>query len=237
MMKRSPILRRFTDPETVAVEINGYSVPVSVGDEEREKESRTRLTLCDVTALSRAGFRGKNISSWLQAQHNIELPSVNQALITELGLMVTRLSQTEILVSQDIEERGEGFNQMLDKSGCDPISESHPDIYYLPRQDSHSCFMLSGEHCATMFSKLCAVDLRVNKFPNMSVAQTSLARASVIIIRRDLSETPAYFILMDSSLTEYLWDCLLDAMQEYDGKIIGCSNFGFFSTSSWHVYN
>ena len=227
MIKRSPIGHRFNDPAIILGEMNGYSVPLSVSDKEIEIECTKQLALCDLTAFNRVGFRGGNINTWAEEQHNIVLPEANRSLKTQQGFIVARLSHTEILILDDIEDQRKGFTSILKKTGHDSLLKYHPDIYYLPRQDSHSCFMLSGEHCAAMFSKLCAVDLRVSKFSNMSVAQTSMARASVIIIRWDFAETPGYFVLMDSSLAEYLWNCLLDAMQEFDGKIIGCSTLTY----------
>ncbi len=224
-VKRSPIQHRFLDQNYVIAEHNAYDMASLLSNEKAEKESIKRLALCDLSSFNRAGFRGRNIAPWFEQQHNIVLPAVNQALMTEDGLLVSCLSHTEVLLLEDIESGGDVFTSILDKTGTESISSVHPEIYYLPRQTSHSCFFTSGEHCARLFSKLCGVDLRTGKFSNMSIVQTSLARASVIIIRRDLNETPGYFILNDSSLTEYLWDCLLDAMQEFEGNIVGLSHF------------
>ena len=50
---------------------------------------------------------------------------------------------------------------------------------------------------------------------------TSLARMSAIIVRADLGPVPAYAVLGDSSLAEYLWGVLVDAMAEFDGQTVG----------------
>ena len=224
-VKRSHIQHRFSAQNYPGAEHNAYDVALLLSNEEAEKPSIERLALCDLSSFNRAGFRGRNIAAWFEQEHNIVLPAVNQALLTEQGLLILSLSQTEVLLLEDIQSGTEGFTSILDKTGTESILNTHPEIYYLPRQTSHSCFIVSGVHCASLFSKLCGVDLRVEKFSNMSVAQTSLARASVIIMRRDIGETPGYLILMDSSLTEYLWDCLLDAMREFEGSIVGISHF------------
>lgn len=224
-VKRSPLHHRFLDQNYVITEHNAYDMASLLSNEKAEKESIKRLALCDLSSFNRAGFRGRNIAAWFEQQYNIILPDVNQALLIEDGPLVSCLSHTEVLLLEDIDSRGDGFTPILNKTGTDSISTEHPEIYYLPRQTSHSCFFTSGEHCTKLFSKLCGVDLRTGKFLNMSIVQTSLARTSVIIIRRDIAETPGYFILNDSSLTEYLWDCLLDAMQEFEGNIVGLSHF------------
>ena len=90
------------------------------------------------------------------------------------------------------------------------ISDSHPEIYYLPRQDSHACFLVSGEESDELFAKLSAVDFCRKSFYDGQIAQTSMAHVSVIIIRHDLQGIPAYLVLVDTSSAEYLWDCLVD---------------------------
>ena len=91
-------------------------------------------------------------------------------------------------------------------------------------------FSLTGGNVPGMLAKLCAVDLRPQKFSNLSIVQTSIARVASIVIRNDLSKTSAYLLLTDSACAEYLWDCMIDAMQEFDGQIVGCSNFNFLTT-------
>ena len=72
-----------------------------------------------------------------------------------------------------------------------------------------------------MFSKVCGVDLRPHKFGLGHIAQTAVAKTNAIVIRQDLGQTLSYFILCDISATEFMWDCLLDAMQEYAGSPVG----------------
>ncbi len=41
---------------------------------------------------------------------------------------------------------------------------------------------------------------------------------------RDLGTVPAYAVLSDSSLAEYLWDVLVDAMIEFGGRPVGVAS-------------
>ena len=74
-----------------------------------------------------------------------------------------------------------------------------------------------------MFAKLCAVDLRPAKFADGRIAQTVLAEVSAIVVRDDRGAVPAYHLLANSAAAEYLWDCLTDAMAEFDGRPVGWS--------------
>jgi sarcosine oxidase subunit gamma len=53
------------------------------------------------------------------------------------------------------------------------------------------------------------------------VAQTSVARVTAIIIRRDVESSLAFHVLADSASAYYLWDFLLDAMNEFGGVVCG----------------
>jgi sarcosine oxidase subunit gamma len=68
-----------------------------------------------------------------------------------------------------------------------------------------------------MLAKLCGIDFRPDRFAPLEVAQTQAARLSVIIIRDDTA-LPAWHLLADSASADYVWTCLVDAMQEFSGK-------------------
>ena len=71
-----------------------------------------------------------------------------------------------------------------------------------------------------MLAKLCGIDFRTDRFAPLQVAQTQAARLSVIIIRDDTA-LPAWHLLADSASADYVWTCLVDAMQEFGGKQAG----------------
>ena len=209
--KRTQIYRKFRKSDFVFGDKNGYGVPLSAIAQRSHKNRSGGLALCDLSAMSRAGFKSAVVDSWCEAKCGIAAPSINQGALTDKGLLIARLSGTEILMMEDRAAKGD-FELML---------QTVPAAYLLPRQDSHHCFMLLGQHCAPLFSKLCAVDLRYHKFQRMQVAQTVMARVGVIVIRRDIEQTPAFYVLTDSSLAEYMWDSILDAMREFEGEVIG----------------
>ena len=83
--------------------------------------------------------------------------------------------------------------------------------------------MITGEHSSDMFAKICGIDLRLKSFSNYSIAQTSIARINGIIIRNDINETPAFYLLFDGASTDYMWSCLKDAFVEFNGAPVGDS--------------
>ena len=81
--------------------------------------------------------------------------------------------------------------------------------------------MTHDSKVSALLAKICAVDLRLERFADLRIAQTSVARSNCVVIRADLGALPAFHLLGDSASAEYMWDCLLDAMAEFDGGPIG----------------
>ena len=157
---------------------------------------------------------------WLGEQ-DFRLPSIsNSAVVQRSGSLIAKLSDQETLILSDIFVFSNDVENLVGKSTNDH-RELTQQTYILPRGDSHCWFAVTGSKASEMFSKICAVDLRTHKFLLGSIAQTSLAKVSSVIIRHDLGDTPCFYILSEISSAEFLWDCLLDAMYEYDGVNIG----------------
>jgi sarcosine oxidase subunit gamma len=49
-----------------------------------------------------------------------------------------------------------------------------------------------------------------------AIAQTSVARLSAIVIAARIGAKSGFHLLSDVSTSQYLWDCLADAMLEFD---------------------
>lgn len=182
------------------------------GDEVRQA---TRLALADLSTLPRTGFRGSDAPGWLEEQ-GAQLPkSPNRSSRQKDGGVIARLSTDEFLIFSGLVS--DSTLRLQDRGRL----ESGKRIYTLPRRDSHCWLALTGTYASTTLAKVCGVDLRLHKFAELEVAQTLIARINAIILRIDLATTPCFFILCDVSVTEYLWDTMLDAMAEFQGTPVG----------------
>jgi len=168
--------------------------------------SQSNLLLTDLEAQSRLGIRGSQTSRWLRARAYQDPEASNQALLQPDGSLVTRLSSMELLWL-DNPARPVTLPQGV-------LQEDHL-CYTVSRRDSHAWFMLQGWGAPSLFAKLCGVDLSIEQFANLAVAQTSIARISGIIIRSDAPDMPIYHLLADSSYHAYLWRVLTDAVEHY----------------------
>jgi sarcosine oxidase subunit gamma len=215
LLRRSFVHRKLTAQGARFAEIGGGLVALDYGEQD-ETAAAARLGLADLSLLPRTGFKGSKVIPALEAK-GIELAVPNQAVRQDDGGLAAVLAMTEVLILAPLSaddgriralERGWSLDQA---DGC----------YLVPRQDSHFWFALTGDKASEMMAKLCAVDLRLARFADLGIAQTSVARTNCIVIRADLGALPTFHLLGDSASAGYMWDCLLDAMAEFGGRPVG----------------
>ncbi|MGI9235104.1 MAG: sarcosine oxidase [Woeseiaceae bacterium] len=217
-LRRSQIYRWHASQNAVfvgrsdAVFVDHYS---GSGD---ENKAAGRLGVCDLSLLRRDGLTGAGSNRWLLG-HGYEPPQRPNTSVTQSnGDLLVRMSAEEYLCLR-LSDLGDS-----DRDGqSDWAGDDNENCYPAPRADSHCLFAVTGSSAATLFSKLCAVDLRPHKFENGCVAQTSVARVNAIVIRHDMPQTHNFYLMAATSAAEYLWECLLDAMAEFGGEPIGIS--------------
>ena len=212
--RRSPIYRRHSQLQAQFEQLADAIIVNHYADPAMEALLAAHLGLVDLSTLPRTGFKGASAPDWAASQ-GVNLPEApNKAIRQSDHSLVARLSQQELLILADI-----NGNSTLTKS----LNQQQlpAQTYSLPRADSHSWLALTGSTAAEMLAKICAVDLRPDQFAQGQIAQTSLAKINAIIVRQDMGSTLCFHLLSDIASTEFLWDCLLDAMVEYQGVAVG----------------
>lgn len=221
--RRSFLYHKLLEQGASFVEIAGTAVAASFGDLSGELERVGLLGLSDLSPLRRCGFKGAGAVEWLSTQ-GLSVPEAsNRAEVQYDGSVAARLGPGEVLILGDLRQQGDLAGRLeQDWQGMDKVADA-PHGYPVPRRDSHAWFYLTGSRAAEALAKLCAVDLRPNRFGPLQIAQTSVARISAIVLRQDCGAVLGYHLLVDSASAEYFWDCLLDAMQEFGGGPVGMS--------------
>ncbi len=194
------------------------SCAINYGESKSQEISQAKqLGLVDLTVLPRTGFKGPEAVQWGRSQGLDIGQHSNQACSQQNGMLVARLTDTEIMVLNDLHSPSDQCAGLEEKYTRNRPARCYP----VPRFDSSAWLMVTGQCSTDMFAKVCGVDLRTNKFPSGAIAQTSIARMNGIVIRNDLGEVPAFHLLFDSASTEYAWSCLIDAYAEFNGAPVG----------------
>ena len=220
--RRSFIYRALQQAGARFAPINDATIAVDFGKPiEIEVAQARRLGIADLSVLPRTGFKGAGTVDWLKAQ-GLEIGEpANVAYKQSGGELAVKLAMTEIFLIDSLKASGALIEKLNKAWAWAPSAPRPAQGYPMPRQDSHGWFLVTGEKAPAMFAKICGVDLRPQKFENLRVAQTSAAKMGVVIVRDDMGGVPAYHVLADIASGEYLWSCLIDAMDEFHGAPVG----------------
>ena len=197
--------------------VNGMAAPIDFGDPDGELAAARRLALADCTALPRTGYKGPRALHWLRGQGVAVGEEDNRAFEQPDGALAARLAPSEALILGAL-SGAPGLCARLDGTWSIGLRSG---AYRVPRADTNCWFRVTGAEAPPMFAKLCGIDLRPHKFPDRSIAQTSVAKLSAIVIRADLGGVPAFHLLTDSASAAFMWSSLSDAMAEFPGRPVG----------------
>ncbi len=214
-IRRSNLYRVSTALGAQWTDVNGFACPEHYGDAACETSAATALGIADLTALPRAGYKGWDMAGWATGQ-GVDLPEPNEALIQGDGTLACRLSGGELLlVSGDNAD-----SATIDKLAA-AWTMGGAVCFPVPRSDTNTRIAITGSRVPEMMAKMCGIDLRTHRFANHQIAQTSVARMNAILIRNDRGDTYALDMVLDSASIVYMWECLTDAMAEFDGRAVG----------------
>jgi sarcosine oxidase subunit gamma len=177
------------------------------------------LAIIDLTPLPRLGFKGRGTIEAMKKRAIVVEATPNRAFRQPDGGLCLVLAPGEVILLSNLS--GEG--RRLDEMHASWRIEDEERTYPLLRRDSHAWLAVSGDDAPAMFAKLCAIDMRRDRFSDLAIAQTSLAKMSAIVVRADLNGRPLYHLLADSASALYLCKCLVDAAREFGGRITGSS--------------
>ena len=220
-LRRSFLYRKLAAAGANFGEVYGAAVAMDFGDPEGEAAVARRMGLTDVSPLPHTGFKGAGAVDWLRRQGVEVSEEPNWALAQAGGGLALRQAQAEVMILGDLSGDGGWPERLKQAWWAEPVPPETPRGFPMPRDETHAWLVVTGAQAAAMFAKLCAVDLRAEAFPMGRVAQTSIARMNGVIVRDDRDGVPLYHLLADCAAVEYLWDCLLDAMAEFDGAPVG----------------
>jgi sarcosine oxidase subunit gamma len=149
------------------------------------------VVLSDLTDRPRFGLKGGGSAAWLAAQ-GVKLPAVNR-IGDHRGIRVLRLGNEDILLL------AEGAEATLAEIKNGWQAAPAPKGYSSWREEGWAWMRLSGPRLAETMSRLCALDLRPQKFADDDIAQTRVGHIEAVTFR-----SPTGFdILFDITASAY----------------------------------
>jgi heterotetrameric sarcosine oxidase gamma subunit len=162
---------------------------------------RDALTLSEITGFTLLHIRGAD-AEMLLPQYGMKIGGVAS---TDEG-MLARLRRDEFVL---LSSQG--------KSALSRLEEriNNRSITLTDLTHGRCMLLLVGQDATSVLSRLCALDFSDSAFSGTHAAQTSLAKVRALIIGSDTSPRQTYYLIVDRSLGQYVWDIVIDAMQEF----------------------
>lgn len=216
-LRRTPLRRLFENNGAAWRGIGDAAVAETAG----AQAERGGLVIADFSPLPRLGFKGRGTIDAMKKRGIVVEPEPNRAFRQPNGGLCLVLAPGEVILLSNLAGDGRWLDDLASGWSIDDAERTYP----LPRRDSHAWFAIRGAQASAMFAKLCAVDLRADRFADLSIAQTSIAKMSAIVVRADQDGDILYHVLADSAAALYFCDCLTDAAREFSGRLAGISAF------------
>jgi sarcosine oxidase subunit gamma len=211
--RRTPLRRLLDRSRASWLAMGDAAVAATVGG----SAAAAALGIVDLSPLPRLGFKGSGTIAAAQQRGIVLDATPNRAFRQPDGGLCLVLAKSEIILLSNL--RGDG--EKLAALQNDWRIEDEERTYPMPRRDSHAWLSVTGRQAPAMFAKLCAIDLHLDRFPDLAIAQTSIAKMSAIVTRADTGATPTFHLLADSAAALYFCDCLRDAAEEFGGALVG----------------
>lgn len=209
LARRYPLDRQHALAHAEFGEFGGTVAPIRYS----QNANPDRCAIADLSSLPRIGVKGWHVWDKLGARGLVCPPSNNTARVQQDHGLCLRLGDNEALLLSNFLSPDSAAYGAAGYETCD-------GFYPVPRNETHAWLLLTGAAIPLVLAKVCAIDLRLHKFPNLQIAQTSTAGVGTVITRADMERRPAFHLLADVTSVAYLWKELLHAAQEYEGAPI-----------------
>jgi heterotetrameric sarcosine oxidase gamma subunit len=158
------------------------------------------VTLTDLSGQGSIDIRGRDPSGIFQELR------IGDVKIVDYGVLVRLTPDQWIFLANSNIDTAFEWLQMEVKN---------PRVVITDVTHGYGHIRLMGQRARDVLPKICGLDFADSTFPDHHVAQSSLAKVRTLIVRLDDSNSPAYHLIVSSSLAAYVWSVVADAMQEF----------------------
>lgn len=213
-VKRSPVHHKLVEGGAVFESISRWYCATRFTEPEQEAAAiRSAVGLLDLSFAPKWELKGKEVNRHLESLVEEGAPQTGNVSLLPSGYVARISSEHALFVAQG--EDRPTITRVSDRdllSGCLHVTE---------RTSGLGNLLLCGPQASAVLRKLTPLDLREVSFGNLRCAPTPMAGTPVTIVRRDRGQLAGYEILLLAEYGEYLWDCLLEAGQEFEMRPFG----------------
>jgi sarcosine oxidase subunit gamma len=174
-----------------------------------------QLALADLSCLIRAGLKGPGAAAWLRERGAPVPPRPNSWGMLGSGGIVARLAETEFFLEDAPGER-------LAADLAQALGSGARSVYPVVRQDV--ALALLGARAREVLLETCNVDFDALDAQRGDLALTSMVGVSVLVIPHVRDGVPEFGIWADPTFGPYLWETLLEIVEEHGGGPVGLAH-------------
>jgi sarcosine oxidase subunit gamma len=191
--------------------VNDMGVPESFGAEGNPGQ----LALADLSCLSRAGLKGPGAAAWLRERGVPVPPRPNSWGTIGSGGIIARLADSEFLL-----EDAPGGHLAADLAQA--LGHGARGVYPVMRQDV--ALALLGARAREVLLETCSMEFDALDARRGDLALTSMVGVSVLVVPRVRDGVPVFGIWADPTFGPYLWETLLEIVEEHGGGPVGLAH-------------
>lgn len=216
MQKISPLHSATVKLGATFIEIGGWHFPEKYGTVEDEvAAARSGVVIADSTAHGKVQIEGRAAYAIIQAALGSAPEKIGTGVNVANGrVFCLRADQFFMLTPPGRE--AEALAHLLTATAQSGELVTVTDVTH-----GLADIRVMGPQTQALLRKICALDTSENAFPNMTAAQTSVAKTKQLLIRRDFGPVVAFQFLGAQSLGVYLWEVLMEAGHEFGIQPIG----------------
>ena len=213
-VKKSPVHHKLVQLGAVFEPISQWSCATEFSDPEEEADAvRCGAGLLDLSFTSKWELKGQGVGQFLGSILDRPAPEPGGVASTDSGYAARISPDHALIVSDQGDDRI--IAQITDRnslSGCFHVTD---------RSSGLGNFLVCGPQTRALLRRLTSLDLRESSFANLQCRCGPMAATHATIVRRDRGSLAGYEILCHSEYAEYLWDCLVEAGEDFEMRPFG----------------
>jgi heterotetrameric sarcosine oxidase gamma subunit len=178
--------------------------------ETQSQIAREKVGMAAITNWYHLHARGIGAEDVLTEAFSVSPMAIGGVLTVSDGILVRLRRDEFVLLTTDLKVAMERLESKLAKSLVTWSDVTH----------GRGVIGLCGARASRVLPKLCGLDFANTKFPDRYAAQTSLAKVRTLIMRMDAGPLTAYYLVIDRSMADYVWEVVYDAAQEWGAVIL-----------------
>lgn len=200
-LKRTPLVPRHQGMGAVIAEHRGWHIARHFTSPEQEaRQVREMAGLADWSWISKFHLKGYGLTSPPPSDSRVHL---------------WPLAPGHYLATSEETDREALLATLARSCKAEPQMNLPPPIRVTDVTSVYAALLLVGPHGRDILQKLTSLDVSEASLVDGACAQSGLSHVHAIVLRQDLGDLLAFYLLVGREYAEFVWDSIMHAGHEY----------------------